>query len=385
MTDYDIIIIGAGAAGLMAAATAVQREKQVLILEMGNAPARKVMVSGGGKCNITNMAANADRYFGNNPQFVHSALAQVTPNNILHWANEHKLKPFEKTTGRYFCESGAAAVVNALINDIKPALTLFNTTVTGVIKSDNVFLVETNKGTYKSNSVIVATGGTSFASLGVSDVGYKIAKHFGHKIVPIRPGLCAIATHTIPNTLSGISVPVQISINKHKINDDLLFTHFGIGGPAAYRTSLYDLNDGIYIDFLPNADISNIIQAAKQKYGKKSASTILVQYLPVKLVKWIVNNIDKNVADLNKQDIQNISCKTHKFYISATDIKRHNLQSAEIVRGGVATDDISSKTMESKLCDGLFFVGEVIDIAGDLGGFNLQWAWASGIVAGNNA
>ena len=171
----------------------------------------------------------------------------------------------------------------------------------------------------------------------------------------------------------------------HKINDDLLFTHFGIGGPAAYRTSLYDLNDGIYIDFLPNADISNIIQAAKQKYGKKSASTILAQYLPVKLVKWIVNNIDKNVADLNKQDIQNISCKTHKFYISATDIKRHNLQSAEIVRGGVATDDISSKTMESKLCDGLFFVGEVIDIAGDLGGFNLHWAWASGIVAGNNA
>ena len=385
MNKYDIIIIGAGAAGLMAAATAVARGKQVLVLEMANAPARKVMISGGGNCNITNTNATFNRYVGKNPQFTRGALATVTPADILNWANKNKLKPFEKTPGRYFCAAGANAVVNALINNVKGANILYNTPVTKVIKQQDKFTVLTPKSTFTANAVIVATGGISFDSVGVSDIGYKIAKDFGHKIIPVRPALCAIATSQTPNDLSGLSVNVQISVEKHKIQDDLLFTHFGIGGPAVYRASLFDMSDGFYIDFIPNTDITNIIYEAKQKNGRIKTTTLISQYLPIRLAKWLTNNNTQNIADLNKTDIQEIANKIHNFYINNSDIKMHNMKSAEVVRGGISTDDISSKTMESKICKNLFFVGEVLDITGDLGGFNLHWAWASGIIAGQNA
>lgn len=385
MNKYDIIIIGAGAAGLMAAATAVARGKQVLVLEMANAPARKVMISGGGNCNITNTNATFNRYVGKNPQFTRGALATVTPADILNWANKNKLKPFEKTPGRYFCAAGANAVVNALINNVKGANILYNTPVTKVVKQQDKFTVLTSTAKFTADSVIVATGGISFDSVGVSDIGYKIAKDFGHKIIPVRPALCAIATSQTPNDLSGLSVNVQISVEKHKIQDDLLFTHFGIGGPAAYRASLFDMSDGFYIDFIPNTDITNIIYDAKQKNGRIKTTTLISQYLPIRLAKWLTNNNTQNIADLNKTDIQEIANKIHNFYINNSDIKMHNMKSAEVVRGGISTDDISSKTMESKICKNLFFVGEVLDITGDLGGFNLHWAWASGIIAGQNA
>ena len=385
MNKYDIIIIGAGAAGLMAAATAVARGKQVLVLEMANAPARKVMISGGGNCNITNTNATFNRYVGKNPQFTRGALATVIFADILNWANKNKLKPFEKTPGRYFCAAGANAVVNALINNVKGANILYNTPVTKVVKQQDKFTVLTSTAKFTADSVIVATGGISFDSVGVSDIGYKIAKDFGHKIIPVRPALCAIATSQTPNDLSGLSVNVQISVEKHKIQDDLLFTHFGIGGPAAYRASLFDMSDGFYIDFIPNTDITNIIYDAKQKNGRIKTTTLISQYLPIRLAKWLTNNNTQNIADLNKTDIQEIANKIHNFYINNSDIKMHNMKSAEVVRGGISTDDISSKTMESKICKNLFFVGEVLDITGDLGGFNLHWAWASGIIAGQNA
>jgi predicted Rossmann fold flavoprotein len=385
MNKYDIIIIGAGAAGLMAAATAVARGKQVLVLEMANTPARKVMISGGGNCNITNTNATFNRYVGKNPQFTRGALATVTPADILNWANKNKLKPFEKTSGRYFCAAGANAVVNALINNVKGANILYNTPVTQVIKQQDIFTVLTPRSTFTANAVIVATGGISFDSVGVSDIGYKIAKDFGHKIIPVRPALCAIATSQTPNDLSGMSVNVQISVEKHKIQDDLLFTHFGIGGPAVYRASLFDMSDGFYIDFIPNTNIANIIYEAKQKNGRIKTTTFISQYLPIRLAKWLTNNNTQNIADLNKADIQGIANKIHNFYINNSDIQMHNMKSAEVVRGGISTDDISSKTMESKICKNLFFVGEVLDITGDLGGFNLHWAWASGIIAGQNA
>ena len=385
MNKYDIIIIGAGAAGLMAAATAVARGKQVLVLEMANAPARKVMISGGGNCNITNTNATFNRYVGKNPQFTRGALATVTPADILNWANKNKLKPFEKTPGRYFCAAGANAVVNALINNVKGANILYNTPVTKVVKQQDKFTVLTSTAKFTADSVIVATGGISFDSVGVSDIGYKIAKDFGHKIIPVRPALCAIATSQTPNDLSGLSVNVQISVEKHKIQDDLLFTHFGIGGPAAYRASLFDMSDGFYIDFIPNTDITNIIYDAKQKNGRIKTTTLISQYLPIRLAKWLTNNNTQNIADLIKTDIHEIANKIHNFYINNSDIKMHNMKSAEVVRGGISTDDISSKTMESKICKNLFFVGEVLDITGDLGGFNLHWAWASGIIAGQNA
>ena len=385
MKSYDVIIIGAGAAGLSAAGELCARGQQVLVLDMGNAPARKVAASGGGKCNITNMATGVTRYFGENPNFVRGALSRISPSNILEWCAKHNLKLYEKEPGRYFCTNGADAVVSALMHDAAGADIKYNHTVTSVIKDADKFTVLTNGAKFYAGALIVATGGTSFGALGVSDTGQKIAKSFGHKIVPIRPALCAMAVPIFGADLAGISIDVEILIGREKICDAMLFTHFGLGGPAIYRASVRDFSDGITINICPKVDIFNALKQAKKNNGKRNISNVLSEYMPLRVARYFAQNDTRNIADYKDTEIQEIAQRINKLYIAAKDIKLHNLQSAEVVRGGISTHEISSKTMESKLCSGLFFAGEVIDIAGDLGGFNLQWAWASGRVAGQNA
>ena len=382
---YEVVIIGAGASGLMAASVALSRGKTVAVFEMGGRPARKVAVSGGGNCNLTNIDANYTRYFGENPNFVRGALARFTPYDMLEWASRHKIKLYEKTPGRYFCKNGANTVINALITDANGADFLWNTTVLGVTNTDNLFCIQTNKSDVYAQSVIVATGGTSFATLGVSDIGLKIAKNFGHKIVPVRPALCGLVIKDAMSDFSGISANAQILVGKHKINDGLLFTHFGIGGPLAYRASLYDLENGITINLVPNINLYEVLKKAKQIDGRRKIVSVLSEYIPIRIAKYIAKNDIRNIADIKDSELQQIAFCVQKMHVSGDKIKRHGLSSAEVVRGGVSTDEISSKTMESKLCRGLFFAGEVLDVTGDLGGFNLQWAWSSGFVAGSNA
>ncbi len=385
MNKCDVIIIGAGAAGLSAAAAATAQNKKVIICDMGDVPARKVMASGGGRCNITNTAAAANRYFGANPDFVRGALSRVSPMDIIDWAGAHNLHLFEKEAGRYFCQDGAAAVVDALIKDAQNAKFIFNTKINSINKQDNLFYLDINQHKYVAKSVIVATGGISFGTLGVSDAGYKIAKSFGHKIVPVRPALCGLAIQDFNTNLAGVSVRAELSINRMSVYDDMLFTHYGIGGPAAYRASLHDITQGIRINLIPNTDVWSILRAAKKSDGKKSMATILSGYVPNRVAKWLVGDDARNIADIKDSELKMIAERATNIFVPKDKISYHNMASAEVVRGGVATDEISSKTMESKLCSGLFFAGEVIDIAGDLGGFNLQWAWASGRVAGYNA
>ena len=382
MENYDVIIIGAGAAGLSAAGQICTHGGKVLILEMGATPARKVMASGGGRCNITNTSANYQRYFGKNPQFVHSALTQVSPQNILDWAYKNKIKLIQKTPGRYFCADGAGKVVDALLNDARGADIFYNANITSIEKTDNQFIINRQ---FIADALIIATGGTSFPVLGVSDAGQKIAKQFGHKIIPLRPALCAIAIRDANSELAGISIPAKIKIGKNIISDDLLFTHFGIGGPAAYRASLYNLDNGFEINMLPDINLYEYLRNAKQTNGRKNLSTVLSELLPTRIAKSIAQNNINNIADIKDKTLQEIAQNVNHYYVSSDKIKLHGMQSAEVVRGGVDVNDISSKTMESKICSGLFFAGEVMDIAGDLGGFNLQWAWSSGRVAGINA
>lgn len=385
MKHYDVIIIGAGAAGLTAAGELVARGRRVLVLDMGAAPARKVAASGGGKCNITNTAVGATRYFGENPNFVRGALSRVRPTDILQWCNNHKIKLYEKEPGRYFCVDGAGVVVDALIHDAVGADIKYNHTVESATRDDNQFIVIANGAKFCADSLIIATGGTSFGTLGVSDTGYKIAKSFGHKIVPVRPALCAMAVSIFGADFAGISIPVEITMGREKIQDDMLFTHFGIGGPAVYRASVRDLSNGLTINLCPGVDIFSTLRNAKQTNGKRNIATVLSEYLPVRIAKYFSNNDMRNIADWRDAEIRAIADHINKTQIQSLDIKLHNMQSAEIVRGGVSTDQISSKTMESKLCPGLFLVGEALDISGDLGGFNLHWAWASGHVAGRYA
>ena len=378
MKTFDTIIIGAGAAGLMAAAQLTMRKKSVLILDMGDAPARKVAISGGGNCNFTNLRADYTHYFGKNPRFVISALNQFSPKDMLDWVKKHNIKYIEKEPGRFFCKNGAGEIVNALLNDTKDTTIKYNTNVVDVDKTNELFTVKTDHGDFCGISVIVATGGVSYPHLDVSDIGHKIAKKFGHKIEPIRPALCAIKTNEFNTELAGISLPVEITVDKNKIADDLLFTHFGIGGPAVYRATLINPKQMI-INFAPDINVFELLKSKKQTNGKKSISNVIAENLPTKLARFLCDDA-RNIADLRDSELKQIAEKINHFeIIDGTTI---GFQSAEVTFGGISTDKISSKTMESKLCPGLFFVGEVIDTTGDLGGFNLQWAFSSGFVAG---
>lgn len=381
MKNYDVIIIGCGASGLMAGAQLKQRKKSFLIIDMGDAPARKVAISGGGRCNFTNSRADWSHYFGKNPRFVCSALAQWTPKDTLDWVRAHKIAVYEKEPGRYFCKNGADDIVNALLHDIGDTDIKYNTTVKDIEKIDDKFIIYTNQGEFSTNAIIIATGGMSYPHLGVSNIGHVIAKKFGHKIEPIRPALCAIKTKKFTTDLAGISLPVEIKINKKKIMDDLLFTHFGIGGPAVYRATLFG-SQKITINFAPDVDVFEFLHNAKIKNGKRTASNVLGEVLPAKLARFLCDDT-RRIADLRDIDLKQIATKVNNFEID--DASAIGMQSAEVTMGGISTNKISSKTMESQICNGLYFTGEVIDVTGDLGGYNIQWAFSSGFVAGLNA
>ncbi len=383
MKKYDVIIIGGGAAGLAAAGVLVARTRRVAVIDMGARPARKVMVSGGGRCNITNMDAGAHRYFGDNPNFVRGAMSRVTPRDILDWAHGHGIKTVEKAAGQYFCgDGGAAAVVTALQNDARGADFYFDTAVDSVVHNGDEFILNSN---FSAQRIIIATGGVSFPQIGVSDAGYKIAKSFGHKIIPPRPGLCAIVTGAFDASLAGLSTMADIKIGRAVIRDSLLFTHNGIGGPAAYRATVRNLDADMHINLVPDVNIFDVLRDAKRTRGRAQIATVLSEYVPVRLARWIAGGFDKNVADYSDQDLRVVAARANDIVIARDKIKLTGMAGAEVCRGGIDTRDVSSKTMESKLRPGLFFAGEVLDVAGDLGGFNLQWAWASGRVAGEFA
>ena len=315
MKQYNTIIIGAGAAGLTAAAELLSRGLRVLVLDMGNAPARKVAASGGGNCNITNMAAGVARYFGENPNFVRSAISRVSPSDILDWCRQHKLKLYEKEPGRYFCADGAAAVVGALVRDAAGADIMYNHAVESVVKKDEKFVVSANGTAFCSDTLIIATGGTSFSALGVSDIGHKIAKSFGHKIIPVRPALCAMAVQMFGADLAGISVEVEITIGREKICDSMLFTHFGIGGPAVYRASVRDFSNELTINMCPETDIFDTLKRAKQTNGKRNIATVLSEYLPARLAKCFSNGDVRNIADWRDTEIRTIADKINKMHM----------------------------------------------------------------------
>lgn len=381
MKIFDTIIIGAGAAGLMAAIQLTQRKKSILILDMGDNPARKVAISGGGNCNFTNMRADHTHYFGKNPRFVMSALSQFSPRDTLNWVKSHDIEYVEKEPGRYFCKNGANEIVNGLLCDIGKTPIKYNTNVIDLEKTGDIFVMKTDHGVFNALSVIVATGGVSYPHLGVSDIGQKIAKKFGHKIEPVRPALCAIKTKSFGTDLAGISLPVEITVGKQKIADNLLFTHFGIGGPAVYRATVINSKEMV-INFAPEIDAFETLKNVKQKNGKKSVSNIIATILPNKLAHFLCDDT-RNIADIRDSELKQIANTINHFEIN--DGSTIGFQSAEVMIGGISTDKISSKTMESVLCAKLYFVGEVLDVAGDLGGFNIQWAFSSGFVAGNNA
>ena len=386
MRKYDIIILGAGAAGLSAAAVAVKRKKSVAVIDIGDKPGRKIAVSGGGRCNFTNMAASHNRYFGQNPNFVRSAIARIRPDDILNWVYSHNIKAFEKTPGQWFSKDGAYKILYALLKEICDADLLLNTNIIDIEKISDTFVIQTSEGKFAADSVIVATGGVSYPNLVVSDIGYKIAKKFGHKIIPPCPALGPLVLKNAETDLAGISVKnVEVKVGKTIIRDDMLFTHNGVGGPAIYKASIHINNHDMTINLLPEVNVFEWLKKEKNINGKKSVSGILATKIPAKIAQSITKKSTKNIADYKDIELKEIADKVNCMYIPKGDVRHHGMATAEVTRGGVSTDKISSKTMESELCKKLYFAGEVLDITGDLGGFNLHWAFASGRVAGQNA
>lgn len=386
MKEYDVIVIGAGAAGLFCAAQLGQAGQSVLVLDNGKKIGRKILMSGGGFCNFTNLEISADRYISQNPHFVKSALARYTQWDFIALVAQYQIAYHEKELGQLFCDESAQQIVNLLQTECDKGKVeiLLKQAVISLEKNAKHYQIQTANQHFSSKNVVVATGGLSMPALGATPFGYKIAEQFGIPIIPPRASLVPFTWRETDRhfaQLSGISLPICVknqSGDKHFTNQ-LLFTHRGISGPAILQISNYwQAGEYLEIDFLPSDDISSILSALRQSSPKLQLKTVLTRHLPKKLVElWVEHHYfsDKAIAQLTKNELTLLSEFIHHWHFLPNGTEGY--RTAEVTMGGIDTDYISSKTMEAKTSAGLYFIGEVLDVTGWLGGFNFQWAWSS--------
>ncbi len=381
---YNIIIIGAGAAGLMAAWQAGSLGKKILLIEHTNKIGEKIRISGGGRCNFTNLFAKPNNYISQNPHFMKSALAGYNQHDFIKLIESYNIAYHEKTLGQLFCDGSAKQIIDMLLDLCNKSNVeiRMNCTVNDLNKSD-IFKLATNQGKLEAEIVIIATGGLSIPKMGATDFGYRIAKQFGIKIVPTKPALVPLTTSENFIELAGVSNPSKVSYKNNSFVENILFTHRGLSGPAILQISSYlekFENEEIIIDLLPSIDLKK--QFIIDKNLKQTPSNYLKAYIANRLVDKLCNssNWAKNITDLRKDTLLQIAEKTHSFRIKINGSEAY--AKAEVTAGGVDTDELSSKSMESKKVPGLYFIGEVVDVTGWLGGYNFQWAWASGYAAG---
>lgn len=385
--QHDVIVIGGGAAGLMAAATCSKRGLKTLVLEGNKTLGRKILISGGGRCNFTNLYADASNYHCSNSHFHKSALKRYSPYDFLDLVEKYKIPYFEKKAGQLFCKTSAKEIISLLERECAKAEIQLSAKVHKITKNE-VFIVESSKGEFKARNIVIATGGLPIAAIGATDFGLKTAKLFGHTLVETSAALVpfTLADDLLKETvkLSGVSLEVGIKTERSAIREDILFTHKGMSGPGILQASLYwNRGEQIWLDFIPELN-EDSFRALLKKNSKKSMDSILKTLLPKKFVEfWCMYqrvSLTKKVAEYSKEEILKTysDLKDFDFRPASTE----GYRKAEVMRGGVNTDEISSKTMESKLVEGLYFIGEVVDVTGELGGFNFQWAWASGNAAG---
>lgn len=386
---FDVVILGAGAAGMMCAIRAGARGRSVLILDHAKAPGEKIRISGGGRCNFTNIHAGPKNYLSANPHFAKSALARYTPRDFLDMVERHRIAWHEKTLGQLFCDDSAKDIIQMLLAEMKAAgagLEL-QKQITSVEKTPVGFRMGTSDGPVEAGAVVVATGGKSIPKMGATGLAYDIAKQFGLKIVETRPGLVPLTLD--PNTLeklsplSGIGVPVELRHGKTAFREALLFTHRGLSGPSILQISSYwREGDDISLAIEPDLDIAATLKAARKANGKQAAQTALADVLPKRLAQFFVENrnITSHLADLSDKAIDGLVASIQNWTIRPAGSEGY--RTAEVTLGGIDTSDMDSKTMQAKSIPGLFFIGECVDVTGWLGGYNFQWAWASGHVCG---
>ena len=393
MVDYDVIIIGAGAAGMMCAATAGQRGRRVWLIDHAKKIGEKIRISGGGRCNFTNIYAAPDAYLSKNPHFCKSALKQYTQYDFIDLVKSYGIAYHEKKLGQLFCDDSAQQIIDMLLEECKKADVALNTGVTVDTihkQEDGVYYVITGAGEYTASSVVVATGGLSIPKIGATKFAYMIAEEFGLRIIPPRAGLVPLTFQNelleFCKELSGISVDANVRCGKTSFREGLLFTHRGLSGPSILQISSYwKEGEDISINLLPDLDVDTYLKDQRNHNPKMDVKNTIADLLPVRLTQKICEELQLSgkTGEISDKIISRIAMRLNDWRIKPSGTEGY--RTAEVTLGGVDTDELSSKTMEVKKHPGLFFIGEAVDVTGHLGGYNFQWAWSSGVVAGRNA
>lgn len=391
MTDADVLVLGGGAAGLMCAITAAQRGRRVIVLEGSNRVGKKILMSGGGRCNFTNLYCEPSNYLSHNPHFCKSALSRYTQHDFITLVEKHGIAYHEKTLGQLFCDATSKDIVAMLLKECTDAGVVIETSVGIVaVRKDAAFSVQTNLGEYTGKALVVATGGLSIPKMGATGFGYELARQFGLRVYDTCAGLVPFtfsgALHDMTTRLSGVSTRASLSAGGAEFTENILFTHRGLSGPAALQISSYwKPGDDLSIDLVPGEDAGAWLLAAKSEQPRALLRNVLSARLPRRLVAelqplWWPDHVDTPLAEIRNESLAEIGRRLNAWRVRPAATEGY--RTAEVTLGGVDTDELSSRTMEASKVPGLYFIGEVVDVTGHLGGFNFQWAWASGHAAG---
>ncbi|QWG11753.1 NAD(P)/FAD-dependent oxidoreductase [Bradyrhizobium sediminis] len=389
---HDVIILGAGAAGLMCAGVAGQRGRSVLVLEQARHPGEKIRISGGGRCNFTNLHASPANFLSDNPRFCRSALSGYTQHDFIALVESYGIAWHEKTRGQLFCDGSSRQIIDMLLEECRKAHAQLRlgVRISAVSKGEDGFAVVTDQGEFRGRSLVVATGGPSIPKMGSSGFGYRIAEQFGLAIVTPRPALvpltfeAALLAHF--KDLAGVSVDAVVSCGKARFDEALLFTHRGLSGPAILQISSYwREGQDIVIDMAPGIDVLAALKELRRDHPKQEMATALSGFLPRRLASVVAGGVGgpDRLADFSDKLLTDVAAAVQRWHIRPAGTEGY--RTAEVTLGGVDTSGLSSKTLESRSVPGLYFIGEVVDVTGHLGGFNFQWAWSSGAAAGRSA
>lgn len=389
MEKIDVIIIGAGAAGLMCAIEAGKRGRSVVVLEQANMPGKKILMSGGGRCNFTNYHINPDAYISHNPHFCKSALSRYTQWDFIDMVKRHDISFHEKTLGQLFCNEKSKAILNMLLTECKlvDVAIQLNTSIKKVVKSASGFAVTTNRGSMQCETLVVASGGLSIPTMGASPFAYQLAEQFDIKVWPTRAGLVPFTLHQHDkeklSELSGISVDSHVSNHCIDFRENILFTHRGLSGPAVLQISSYwQPGEAVTINLLPDVDALAMLKEAKDLQSQKLLKTVMAEYFSKRMLEIFLDPVvaDMKMATISNQQLEDIANIFSNWQVKPNGTEGY--RTAEVTLGGVDCDAVSSKTMMAQAVPGLYFIGEALDVTGWLGGYNFQWAWSSGWAAG---
>lgn len=389
MRDLDVLVLGGGAAGLMCAIEAAKRGRRVLVVDHARRPAEKIRISGGGRCNFTNLHCSPSNFLSQNPRFCVSALKRYTQQDFLGLVEKHRIPWHEKTLGQLFCDDSAKDIIRMLLGELEAAggTLQLETEIKAVDKPDERFSVATSKGPLRAHSLVVATGGPSIPKMGATGFGYELAKQFDLKVIPPRAALVPLtfsdANKELCGRLAGVSLDAAVSFGKTTFREGLLFTHRGLSGPSILQiSSFWEEGRPISVNLMPETDIFEALRSARQASPKQDLKTVLGQWLPNRLADEIsgVFSLKGRLAAQSDKVLRRAAEQLNRWQL--VPVGTEGYRTAEVTLGGVDTRELSSKTMESAAVPGLYFIGEAVDVTGYLGGFNFQWAWSSGHAAG---